>query len=161
MGLDQRIIIFKDAADAREVVRLDEEAHGFECMGLPEDVEKNHGKIAEIEGATDNLVWYGRKVNCIHGWVEDEYGPDINVRYLAVNAVELHDAVKSKLAALRSKDTNPDNPDLMLLPPTAGFFFGSQNEDEFYLSDLEELDKFLDDAAAEYDELHAVYWSWY
>lgn len=65
-------------------------------------------------------LWYGRKENEIHGWMQQKSGIDAE----DFNCVHLHlttDLLDSLEADMKSFD----------LVPTAGFFFGSANpEDE-------------------------------
>lgn len=165
MGLEQKITAFKNETDMWKIVDLDDEANEFEStrlLALSVSAEKIRDKIADLETNAETRVWDGWKFSALQGWVEDKnYGEDINCRRVTIDGEELHSDIKAKLAALRSKDSNPNNPDLKILPPTFGFLYGSQEEDECYVAALEELDEFLDSVLEKFGALHLVYWCWY
>ena len=78
-------------------------------------------------------VGYWRKANAIHGWFVQniQRGKDDCGEYFVPfeKLVELRNLCKSIL-----RDTNL----VTLLPPTEGFFFGSDKVDHYYYQDLEE-----------------------
>jgi hypothetical protein len=86
---------------------------------------------------------YWRKANAIHKWFVDncQEGEDDCGNYY-VGREQLEDLRQLILKALAEKDAS-------LLPPTAGFFFGSDEVDEWYWDSLRsteaELGKCLED----------------
>jgi len=89
-------------------------------------------------------VGYWRKANAIHKWFVDNAQDGIDECQKSEVTVEqlrtLLDIVKVVLA-----DTSKANE---LLPPEAGFFFGSTDIDEWYIEELTSTKKILEDAIA-------------
>ena len=81
------------------------------------------------QGETDTEeLWYGRKENEIHGWMQRKSGIDadsFNCRELPLDEITLHQFE----SAMK----------LGLLTPTGGFFFGSGNDQEDVKSAAQEL----------------------
>ena len=77
--------------------------------------------------------WYWRKANQVHKWMVEnvQYGEDnCGVYEVDINQLrELKDIVEEIMADPKKA---PD-----LLPTEAGFFFGSQEYDEWYRDDME------------------------
>lgn len=75
-------------------------------------------------------VGYWRKANAVHNWfVENvQNGEDnCNRHYVDVEKLaELRDLCREQI----------ENPNEDILTPTAGFFFGSTDKDEYYFKDL-------------------------
>ena len=96
------------------------------------------GKVAEVfpelkgrrvkEVIVEAMYW--RKCNQIHKWFVDnvQEGGD-NCGNYYVSRDQLEELRQLVLKALAKKDAS-------LLPPTAGFFFGSDKVDEYYWEDL-------------------------
>ena len=97
--------------------------HGVEIEGL------DAGGL-EISGIKYN-AGYWRKANAVHGWFVNhvQRGMDDCKPYM-VERSQLKELLD--LCAYILKDRNPAD-----LPPTAGFFFGSQDVDDYYWDDLE------------------------
>ena len=97
--------------------------HGVEIEGL------DAGGL-EISGI-NYRAGYWRKANAVHGWFVNHVqgGVDDCKPYIIERSQlkELRD-----LCAYILKDRDPAD-----LPPTAGFFFGSQEVDDYYWEDLE------------------------
>jgi len=76
-----------------------------------------------------------RKANQVHGWFVDnvQHGED-DCREYEVSRDDLHQlmALCNEVLAKRDNDVAEE-----LLPTTAGFFFGSDDIDEYYYADLE------------------------
>ena len=87
-------------------------------------------------------VGYWRKANQIHKWfVDNVQGGEDKCRPHRVDREqleELRDLCKQGLED-RSKASE-------LLPPTAGFLFGSTDVDKYYFQDLEQTVKIIDEA---------------
>ena len=94
-------------------------------------------------------VGYWRKFNALQGWMERQFGEENTAKgvYLWTEHIEeLLDICKRILKALETAPIKKDNYGndcyecplaIELLPPTDGFFFGSQLIDEWYKHDLE------------------------
>ena len=93
--------------------------------------------IAELLGLTGKRVkqveaeaMYWRKANAIHKWFVDnvQEGTDDCGNY-AVSKEQLEELRELILQAIETKNSS-------LLPPTSGFFFGSDKVDDYYWDDL-------------------------
>jgi hypothetical protein len=75
-------------------------------------------------------VMYWRKSNAIHQWFVDnvQSGTDDCGEY-AVSREQLQELLDLIQAVIKSRDAS-------LLPPSAGFFFGSTEVDDWYWNDL-------------------------
>lgn len=99
-------------------------------------------------------VGYWRKANQIHNWfVRNVQGgeDDCGRYYVASDTLrELLDLVEQVLSDRSQADE--------LLPNVAGFFFGSQEYDDFYFQDLEHTQQVLKDVLAmDLSKLDIVY----
>lgn len=111
----------------------------------------------QVRAVELNLITW-RKVNCIHNWFVKnvQNGVDDCNRYLVT---------KSNLEALQKvvKQVLDDNSLAMeLLPPSKGFFFGSQELDSYYFTDLQYTYDRITDVLNSYDNEWDVYYqsSW-
>lgn len=101
----------------------------------------------QVRAVELNLITW-RKVNCIHNWFvlkNVQNGVDDCNRYLVT---------KSNLEALQKvvKQVLDDNSLAMeLLPPSKGFFFGSQELDSYYFTDLQYTYDRITDVLNSYD----------
>jgi hypothetical protein len=76
-------------------------------------------------------VGYWRKVNSVHNWfVKNVQGGVDECQESYVTREQLEELFSTVALAIKSKNSS-------LLPPAAGFFFGSIDIDEWYWSDLE------------------------
>jgi hypothetical protein len=100
--------------------------------------ESNHA-VAPYDGSSVAVVaTYWRKANAIHGWFVDhcQDGVDecqdspVHPEQLAA----LHSTCEKALAAYREGDLGTA---LEMLPPRAGFFFGTPEIDEWWVQDAE------------------------
>jgi hypothetical protein len=99
------------------------------------------------------IAGYWRKANAVHQWFVNEIGD-------GVDECQSMYVERSKLSELRDLCNQVlDNKSLAteLLPPQAGFFFGSTEIDEWYLRDLEETVKIIDRCLAMPDEISFSY----
>lgn len=98
--------------------------------------ELGEAKVKQIEAE----VGYWRKANAIHKWFVDNVqdGEDDCSNYDVSNETlkELLDIVNEVLANKKKASE--------LLPNTTGFFFGSQDYDEYYFQDLEYTKKLIE-----------------
>lgn len=93
-------------------------------------------------------VGYWRKANAIHAWFVRECADGVDecqpTEVTTAKLIELRELVRKVLA---------DHSQAMeLLPPQAGFFFGSTDVDEWYFADLTETLVILDRALGTGDE---------
>lgn len=106
-----------------------------------------------VDDEQDNQIWYGRKTNEIHGWMEQAWlelnperdGAEFNCEDLTLTPElldELEDAATNKTLAV-----------------TTGFFFGVANGDDAVADDVQELVTAARQALA--DGLHVFYHSWW
>lgn len=114
----------------------------FDVDGLVPDFMELNGLRTEVK--------YWRKSNAIHGWFVEhvQHGED--------DCDEYEVSIK-KLKELRDRcakvlELGQDGIDL--LPPTHGFFFGSDQADEWYFQDLKETVERLDQVLAMPDVEH-------
>lgn len=139
---------------------LDMFLHAKRYLGYNEDeiASKVAEQFPELKGKRVKEViveaMYWRKANAIHKWFVDNIQDgtdDCGYYYVSRRSIEaLRDLI---LEALETKNSK-------LLPPQAGFFFGSTDLDEWYWDDLVDtansLAKVLDDFDDRWDfEYHS------
>lgn len=100
------------------------------------------------------LVMYWRKANSIHGWFVDnvQCGEDTCRCYeLGIDElISLRDACSEAL----------DNRDDDVLPTTPGFYFGSQEKDEYYWDEIQSTHDKLNDLITQHThDMHYTYQS--
>ena len=101
-----------------------------ELLGIPSDKSKRFcgASFVAKEISIEAMGW--RKANSIHGWfVENCQDGKDECQESYVSREQLQELVELCQEAL-------DNPDAEILEPTAGFFFGSYEKDEWYYEDL-------------------------
>lgn len=85
-------------------------------------------------------VMYWRKVNAIHGWFVEHVQDGIDeCQTVQVTKDDVERLLSLVDAVLADRELAPD-----LLPIASGFFFGSDEYDEYYFNDLEETQSALD-----------------
>ena len=78
------------------------------------------------------LAHYWRKANAVHAWfVRNVQSGEDDCREYDVSREQVMELIEECVEALESRDAD-------LLPPQAGFFFGSTEVDEYYWNDLEQ-----------------------
>lgn len=102
---------------------------------------------------------YWRKMNAIHNWfVENVQDGVDNCTTHVVTRDQLEKLLLTIETVLSKKD---DKEAKTLLPPTEGFFFGSQDIDEYYWDELRETRwKLREDMDANPDDEYYYYASW-
>jgi hypothetical protein len=127
-----------------------------ELLGIPSDKSKRfHGaSFVAKEISIEAMGW--RKANAIHGWfVRRCQGGEDNCKEYYVSREQLEELVELCQEAL-------DKPDHEVLEPTAGFFFGSYEKDEYYFQDLKDtiegITKALSLPEKEYDFYYQSSW---
>ena len=150
MGLDMYL-------EVREYVRTSDWAkQGEEYVKVPVQAGANILEAAGLTkyaskdgyGATvSTTAIYWRKVNSIHQWFVDNCGDgrdECQEMYVSPEKlVQLKDIVDT---VLKSKNVAVAQE---MLPTASGFFFGSQDYDEYYWGDLEYTQKELERIFAE------------
>jgi hypothetical protein len=103
-------------------------------------------------------VGYWRKANAIHGWFVNELANGVD------ECQEIY-VPREKLSELRDLCKSALKEPAMageILPPTAGFFFGSNEVDEWYMDDLkttiEMIDFILANTSEDYDFFYQASW---
>ena len=131
MGLDQYLYASKNVGNAEW--RGDEENKQFsEIINAMNAHDMVDGE--EIPNATVMLrVGYWRKANQVHGWFVKhvQFGND-DCREYYVSRAQL----QGLLTACQNVKQNPSMAE-EVLPPSAGFFFGSDEIDEWYWHDID------------------------
>ena len=84
-------------------------------------------------------IAYWRKFNALHGYIVDTYasGED-NCQDIYLEYSDLEDILNMLKEVLESKDSSN-------LPPREGFFFGSDEVDEYYWEDVKESIRLFED----------------
>jgi hypothetical protein len=100
-------------------------------------------------------VAYWRKANAIHGWIINHTGSIDNCTPISLTKQDLVTLRELCMKVLESNSAEVANE---LLPPSAGFFFGSTEVDDWYWEDIKDtidklndaLEQSVDDAMFEY-----------
>ena len=88
-----------------------------------------------------NELGYWRKANAIHGWIVREKADNVDkCQKIPLTRDDLEKLRRVCLNVLLNPEKAQD-----YLPPTTGFFFGSNEVDTFYFEDLQDTVKILDD----------------
>jgi hypothetical protein len=120
-------------------------------MGLDMNMYAVEREITDLEELWEDYQdysrtsWYWRKANQIHNWMVQNVQKgkdDCGLYEVSIKKIlELH---KEVTFALATKDTSK-------LPPTAGFFFGSTEVDEWYWEDLRDTKNYLEEMQEVYE----------
>ena len=129
MGLD--MYLYLEKYQSRLPIK-GEDTEGFYPPEL-KDIQKSHEKIGHLSKMTKYKVGYWRKVNCVHQFFVDRCanGED-DCRPVYVGLEELEE-LKTRCEKVLKKHALAED----LLPTQEGFFFGSQEYDEYYFHDLQ------------------------
>ncbi len=88
----------------------------------------------------DTTIMYWRKANQIHGWFVNELAEGVDecqeIRVTRENLQTLRDLCFEALSIPAGKTLAEHASEV--LPPTSGFFFGSEEIDDWYVQDLKE-----------------------
>lgn len=102
-------------------------------------------------------VAYWRKANQIRGWFASNIEEFMDNGITTITAEDLQNLLDDINVVLFKHEIEPA---MELLPPTYGFFFGSDEIDDYYWETLKRtqriLQEELQDPCEEYD-----YWEWY
>lgn len=92
-------------------------------------------------------IGYWRKVNSVHNWFVENCQEGIDECQLSeVSREDLEDLLENCYKVVHKK-SNPKD----VLPPSAGFFFGSTDVDQCYMNDIKETISILEQAIAKTD----------
>lgn len=156
MGLDM-FLFGKKYISGIDWDALGQDNGGFTPSKLYTDIVKAAG----LEGiATDDAgmyvqvsVGYWRKANQIHGWfVENVQNGEDNCGEYPVERRQLEQLRTLCKAAIANKDHGD-------LPPVAGFFFGSNEVDDWYWNKVEQTVEILDRVLSYPDDIRFSYQS--
>ena len=152
MGLDQYLYANKNIGSAEwrgaeENKQFSEVLNAMDATRMIEKADFPHASIS-IE------VAYWRKANQIHGWfVKNVQDGDDDCREYYVD----RDRVRELLATCQAVMQDRSKAET-LLPPTRGFFFGSDGFDEWYWKDIENT---IDMLSYVLDNVDTSEWSLY
>jgi len=109
---------------------------------LREDIKPN--RICYIT----EQVAYWRKFNALHGWFINNCGGGVDeCQDISVDEEKLKELLET-LKEVSSNFTKADE----LLPPTQGFFFGSDEVDEYYKEEVNSTIKIIEDLLEENEQ---------
>lgn len=94
---------------------------------------RKHADNNFLSKETFYQIGYWRKFNALHGFIVEHYAEGVDECqkiYLS------KDDIKEILNTLKEVKANPNNA-MDIMPPTSGFFFGSQDIDEWFIKDVE------------------------
>ena len=93
-------------------------------------------------------VAYWRKFNALHGWFINNCGGGVDeCQDISVDEEKLKELLET-LKEVSSNFTKADE----LLPPTQGFFFGSDEVDEYYKEEVNSTIKIIEDLLEENEQ---------
>lgn len=143
MGLDMFLVAKKHLSEYNE-----------QQNKISKEIEKL--KVGNLNFRINELtceVGYWRKANAIHKWFVDHVqdGEDDCKSYYVARS-DMAELLKACDLVINDP-TQAQN----LLPPQDGFFFGSTNTDEFYMQDLQDTKKILEEALKLDDSWHLYY----
>ena len=150
--LDQDYI----SATAKKCKEL-EELHSKALSENDPGADKYRTQIDELLAPYDEpTIWYGRKENHIHKWVEAAANLEsTNLDYVLIDPNVLLSDLKTVL----------DNHNLApkLLPTQSEFFFGDTEYSDYYFEDVKNLyEVLLAEKEKGYFDTHSYfYWSWW
>ncbi len=126
MGLDMYLYIKKSKYEDFKECEYPEE-----LKGLEKDIEERNFK--SMTSSVECQVAYWRKANAIHNWfVNNCANGNDDCEKMYVSKDKLEELLKDCEIVI----SNP-NQAKEILPTTKGFFFGSQEYDEWYFEDLQ------------------------
>ena len=141
-NIQTKVIVHKTKDDILSTIEIDNPVSSFEIQ-----------------------VAYWRKANAIHGWFCNNIGNQENISsevYLPMEKiVELIAVCKEAIKLYEIHDDLTDTDFLKFandnLPPMSGFFFGSTDIDEWYLQDLQDTVKQLEELILDHEKYKNEY----
>lgn len=157
MGLDMYLYVYQyvdkyDYKDGETILRPQFQAI-TEMLGTEKLLDKRDWSGYHIKVPVGR--W--RKANAIHGWIVNNCANGVdNCQEIWISPDKAKELVGLCSSVLFDNSKAED-----LLPPTLGFFFGSDDIDEFYFESLERTIKLLE-PLIESDEVDGIYYqaSW-
>lgn len=109
-----------------------------------------------LKGKNTSKIFYWRKFNALHGWMESLYRHKGGTEVFNCTTVRLMpEDIDSLEKAFKATKANEEGG----LKPTSGFFFGAET---IYPEDLETLEKFIVLCGESFDANEAVFYtSWW
>ena len=135
MGLD--MYLYANRYDSKSTYNYDEEkkdkvSKTFYPRALNK-LARKHADYNFLSKETFYQIGYWRKFNALHGFIVENYA---NGRDECQKIYLSKDNIKEILNTLKEVKANP-NSAMDIMPPTPGFFFGSQDIDEWFIKDVE------------------------
>lgn len=144
MGLDMylnRRVYIGNNSDDGEIVEV--------TNALGKKTRYNTGKIEYVI----ERVAYWRKANAIHNWFIENVAGGVD----DCSEIEVESSKLKELLDVCRKVSKDHSLAPQLLPTTEGFFFGSQDYDDWYFQDLEHTIKVLESLDLDEDWLAASF----
>lgn len=135
MGLD--MYLYANKYDSKSTYNYDEEkkdkvSKTFYPRALNK-LARKHADYNFLSKDTFYQIGYWRKFNALHGFIVEHYADcEDNCRKIYLSK----DDIKEILNTLKEVKANPNNA-MDIMPPTSGFFFGSQDIDDWFIKDVE------------------------
>jgi hypothetical protein len=102
-------------------------------------------KDVENSATVNITIGYWRKANAVHNWfVQNVQNGVDNCQRSYVSPSKLMELRDAAQAALNKLNDGDDEGAVEILTPTAGFFFGGTDADDYYKRDLVETIKIID-----------------
>jgi len=137
MGLDQNLFKFNKRTDNKKI----------NCIE-----EHNNNNNTEIK--------YWRKANQIHSWMNKNISPIDNCEFYYISKEQLQSLLDTCIEVNTRKDIDYNNKNL---PTSQGFFFGSDEYDDWYYNEVEQtieaLQKIIEETDFNNEEIY--YWAWW
>ena len=111
----------------------------------------------EDDTLTSTVYWL-RKVNCLQGYFEEKYQTQncIEHGFYEDDIKELKSITDKILQNKEDHDYIESN-----LPPTQGFFYGSDQIDEWYFEDVKQINEIMGKILKTPNVEKTLYWCWY
>jgi len=137
MGLDQNLFKFNKRNDNKKL----------DCQE-----EHNNSNSTEIK--------YWRKANQIHSWMNKNISTIENCEFYHISKDQLQSLLDTCIEVKTRKDLDYNNENL---PTSQGFFFGTDDYDDWYYTEVEEtieaLQQIIEETNFNNEEIY--YWAWW
>lgn len=130
MGLDMYVYLKKSDYKSRSQWRQNDLEYPKELKEFQDNIlDRNFMSEQETHSYQ---VGYWRKANAIHGWIVNNLADGEDKCQEIYMSLE---SIKQLISVCQDVFTDPSEAE-RLLPPEEGFFFGSQEIDEWYMEDI-------------------------